>query len=168
METIKSLANQVFYNVLTFVFCKFEPRPSSSMASMVGSSGDSDDSAKADLAVTSLQTVHPLADAESSSSSTSSATTSSTGTASSSKSKLAARPQSDKIELLLESRDQHLSRHNPANPRKDCPRCQYQVQRKRKNLERICFCLHPITQERVTWLMQHPLAEVGSHEWGLG
>ena len=140
----------------------------SSMASMVGSSGDSDDSVKADLAVTSLQTVHPLADAESSSSSTSSATTSSTSSASSSKSKLAARPQSDKIELLLESRDQHLSRHNPANPRKDCPRCQYAVQRRRKNLERICFYLHPITQERLTWLMQNPLAEVGSHEWGLG
>lgn len=138
----------------------------SSMASMVDSSGDSDDSAKADLA--SLQTVHPLADAESSSSSTSSATTSSASSASSSKSKLAARPQSDTIELLLESRDQHLSRHNPANPRKDCPRCQYQVPRKRKNLERVCFWTQPITQKRLTWLMQHPLAEVGSHKWGLG
>lgn len=94
------------------------------------------------------------------SSSSSSSDTSSTG------SRSVVRPQVTKIKRLLESRQQHLSRHGDMASRRKCQRCQYYT--RSQELRRICCWTLPTTDEKCTWLMEHPGAETGSHEWGLG
>lgn len=70
------------------------------------------------------------------------------------------------MEGLLESREQHLARHSEDAIRKKCPRCQYYACCKK--LQRDCSWIVQLTNETFTWLIEHPLAETGSHVWGLG
>ena len=85
---------------------------------------------------------------------------------SSTTSRSAARPRIIKIKRLLESSQQHLSRHADVAIRQKCQRCKYYS--RCQELQHICSWILPTTDEKCTWLMEHPGAETGSHEWGLG
>jgi hypothetical protein len=85
---------------------------------------------------------------------------------SSTTSRSAATPRVKKIKRLLESSQQHLSRHVDVAIRKKCQRCQYY--KRSQELQHICSWVLPTTNEECVWLMEHPGAETRSHEWGLG
>ena len=91
---------------------------------------------------------------------------SSSSDTSSTTSRSAARPRVIKIKRLLESSQQHLSRHVDVAIRRKCQRCQYYI--RSQELQRSCSWILPTTDEKCTWLMEHPGAETRLHEWGLG
>ena len=123
------------------------------------SSDSSENSSDANGATQLGSHVPSMSDSDVSSSSGSADTSSAT-------SRSVARPQVRKIDRLLESRQQHLLRHVDAAVRRKCQRCRYYAQH--HALQRRCSLVLAITNEMFTWLMEHPGAETGSHEWGLG
>ena len=71
-----------------------------------------------------------------------------------------------RLQVVLESDAEHISRHCDKADQKNCVRCQFL--KNKCQLEKKCGWVDPLSGNRYTWLMQAPGANAKSEEWGLG
>ena len=74
--------------------------------------------------------------------------------------------EASKLDLeLVETKQDHMSRHPcPADTQTSCARCKYIVYGEK--FRKGCYFVHPVTKERISWLIEQPDAH--NKPWGLG